>query len=134
MKLTGQQIGLLHDALLDAFDEGELRRLVRIKLDKNLNAIAGGSNLSEIIFNLIEWAERTGRTADLIQAAASEREGNVALHELQQIVGGKSSATSSTTPEHNAHPTRRHQHQHGRRCVCCRQCDCGRRLRGARQD
>ena len=98
MKLTGQQIGLLHDILLDSFDEGELRLLVRIELDKNLDAIAGGSNLSEIIFNLIEWAERNDRTGDLIRAAAKKREGNVALHELQQVAGSESPATPNTTP------------------------------------
>ncbi|MEZ4659851.1 MAG: hypothetical protein R2911_20035 [Caldilineaceae bacterium] len=34
----------------------------------NLNTIAGGSNLSAVAFNLIQWAEARGRTRELVSA------------------------------------------------------------------
>ena len=50
-------------SLLDAYDEGSLRQMVRFQLDEHLDLIAGGGNLAQVVFNLIAWAERTGRIA-----------------------------------------------------------------------
>ena len=64
MQLTGKQVQQIQDALLDGYPtKDELRMLVRIKLEQNLEAIVGGDNLRVIIFNLVSWAERpTGLT------------------------------------------------------------------------
>ena len=35
-------------------------------MESTSNAVAGGSNLSAIAFNLIDWAQRTGRLGELI--------------------------------------------------------------------
>ena len=67
MSLTGGQFKQLHDALLDAFDRSTLDQMVRFELNENLGAIAGGGNLSDIAFNLIQWAERRGRTQDRLR-------------------------------------------------------------------
>lgn len=85
--LTGRQHRQLSDALLNAFSGSELQQLVRVGLEENLNAIAGGSNLSETVFNLIEWAERRGRTAALLRAARNERPQDPALRALQSELG-----------------------------------------------
>ncbi len=45
--------------------------MVRIGLDVNLAAIAGGANLREIVFKLIDRAEYNGCTADLVAAASA---------------------------------------------------------------
>jgi len=85
MPLTGKQVQALRDALLDAYgDADELRMMVRIELDENLDAIAGGSNLRILIFNLVTWAERAGQVAALLDGAARHNAGNPALQQLVQ--------------------------------------------------
>jgi formylglycine-generating enzyme required for sulfatase activity len=82
-KFSGRQIGELQDALLDAFPaRDDLRMMVRIELDERLEAIADGSNQRVAIFNLVSWAERTGRIDDLVQGAYRQNQGNPALQKL----------------------------------------------------
>lgn len=74
------QSGDLHAALLDAFpSEASLRHLVRVHLHENLAEIAGGENLSEVVDNLLVWAESTGRTEELITSASRANPGNPTL-------------------------------------------------------
>ena len=77
MKLTGKQLKQLHDALLGAFSLADLQQMVKFELDENLDAIAGGGNLSQTVFNLIQWAERRGRMENLVQGAVNQNENNV---------------------------------------------------------
>jgi hypothetical protein len=79
MELNGTQLEALRDALIEAFDLPSLRQMVRIGLDENLDAIAGGANLKEITFNLLEWAEHTGRIDKLLAAARHENPSSRAL-------------------------------------------------------
>jgi hypothetical protein len=61
MKLSGQQRKGLREALIDAFPtKSLLQQLLSFELEKNLDAIAGGNNLQEIVFNLITAAETQG--------------------------------------------------------------------------
>lgn len=83
MQLSGRQIERIHEALLDAFASRDaLRMLVRIELEQNLDAIAGGENLRVVVFNLVNWAEQTGRVLDLIQGAFKQNQGNAKLQAL----------------------------------------------------
>lgn len=82
-KLTGQQFGAFHRALLNAFSLDELRMMVRIELGENLDTIASTGSLSAITEALISWAERTGRLAALVQGASKTRPGN---RELQAFI------------------------------------------------
>ena len=59
--------------------------LVRIELEQDLETITSGSNLSEVVFYLIRWAERSSRLADLIRGAA-RNPGNVRLQEVAQAI------------------------------------------------
>jgi ribosomal protein S16 len=77
--LTGKQIKQIHDALLDGYNPDSLRRLVRLHLDENLHNIAGGATFTDVVFTLLEWAERHGRVQELVQAAQAENPNNVAL-------------------------------------------------------
>ena len=82
-QLSGKQIGEIQEALLDAFPaRDDLRMMVRIELDETLEAIADGSNQRVVIFNLVSWAERTGRIDDLVQGAYRQNQGNPALRQL----------------------------------------------------
>jgi hypothetical protein len=69
-QLDGERAAHLQKALQSAFPKrSELGRMVRFKLEENLQAIADGDNLSDVIFNLIEWAESEGRLQELIAGA-----------------------------------------------------------------
>jgi len=85
MKLTGDQIEDIQNALLDAYpSEDDLLPMVRIELDENLEAIATGKNQRVLIFNLVTWAERTGRVDALLQGAHRQNPGNPLLSALMQ--------------------------------------------------
>ena len=67
--------------------------LVRLELDENLEEIAGGENQSVVVFNLVTWAERSGRIDELIAAAQRRLPRNEALQQLAaawraQVVAG----------------------------------------------
>jgi formylglycine-generating enzyme required for sulfatase activity len=85
MALTGPQFDLLQNAVLAGYDEASLRRLARVALGEQLDQIAGGANLTEQVFNLIEWSERAGRVAELIAAAGDQNPGNPALQQLLAV-------------------------------------------------
>jgi formylglycine-generating enzyme required for sulfatase activity len=106
MPLTPEQFKEIEDALLQAYSEFELRRMVRFGLDENFDGIAGGRNLSEQIFNLILWAERAGRELDLVCSAHEHNPGNRLLQQCYEnwmaspprapaVIGG---TTSTPTP------------------------------------
>lgn len=83
MSLTGAQVQELQDALVRAFDQGALLQMARVQLEVNLFAVAGGNSLNDVVFNLIAWAERTGRTADLIAGALAHNPQNPELRAFQ---------------------------------------------------
>ncbi|MCW3055963.1 MAG: ATPase [Chthonomonadales bacterium] len=81
--LSGQQFKQLHTAFLSAFPTiVSLEQLVALGLDQNLNAIASGGTLSTTVFQLLQWAEATGRTQELIEAAYNFNPGNPLLRRL----------------------------------------------------
>ena len=81
--LTSPQFALLRAALLDGYrTEQQLAIMVRIQLAKNLYEIAGGNTLGEVVFSLIEWAERTGHLAKLIVGAYEHNPDNDKLRHL----------------------------------------------------
>ena len=84
-KLTGKQAQEIHEAILDAYGAVDaLRIMVRFELGVTLEEIVGGEGLRVLIFNLITWAERTGRVDDLIQGAYRHNPGNQALQQFAQ--------------------------------------------------
>ncbi len=83
MKLTGQRVQRICDALSYAYPTRDtLRMLLRLELDENLEEIAGGENHSVVVFNLVTWAERSGRINELITRAQRRMPGNLALQQL----------------------------------------------------
>ena len=90
MALRGAQILQFQEALLSAYDGAGLAQMVRIRLDEDLAAVAGGGNLSEVVFNLILWGERTGRTEELVVGASASNPQNALLKTFtsQYLVSG----------------------------------------------
>ena len=85
MNLSGEDCKQLQDALTDAFpDDSSLEQMLRFELNKNLNEIASGANLKEIVFNLITTAESQGWVKSLISAAHSSNPGNPKLKAIYQ--------------------------------------------------
>jgi len=85
MTLSGAQYEQIQEALLAAFNEADLRRMVRIQLDADLDAVSGGKNLSERVYSLIEWADREGRVLALIDGATAQNSGNAKLQALKVV-------------------------------------------------
>lgn len=80
MNLSGEQYERLRDALIDAFPRKvSLKEMLFFKLDKSLDTIAGGSNLQEIVFNLIEVSKAEDWIEDLITAARKSNPRNLSL-------------------------------------------------------
>lgn len=101
--LTGKQQGALAAALVDAFGDKEtLGRMVDVNLPETLEAIAGGSNLNAIAFNLVAWSVRSGYLRELIQSAVDTQPRNRKLRDFALSVGA--SAEEPSDPSPNALP------------------------------
>lgn len=75
----------LTKALVNAFpNQAKLRRMVRFKLNKNLDELAMGENLEEIVFKLIETADAEGWVYNLVVAARESNPGNSLLIQVAQ--------------------------------------------------
>ncbi len=100
--LSGQQRKKLLEALNDAFrDKASLERMLAFELDKNLGEIAGGINLQEIVFNLIQIADAQGWIEDLVRAACKSNPGNLKLKAIAQelLTGEISQIPLSNIPQ-----------------------------------
>ncbi len=111
MALRGAQILQFQEALLSAYDGPGLAQMVRIRLDEDLAAVAGGGNLSEVVFNLILWAERTGRTEELVVGASASNPQNALLKafaaQYLANVGGQAgmAGTNAGSPSEASRPS-----------------------------
>ncbi|XZN97960.1 MAG: effector-associated domain EAD1-containing protein [Microcoleus sp.] len=86
MTLTRDQRKGLHTALISAFStEAKLRQFVKLGLDKNLDVIGIGADLSERVLKLIENAEDNGWEAELIFAARESNPGNPNLSAFVRV-------------------------------------------------
>lgn len=85
LPLSVKQIREIEEALLDAFPtRDDLRYMVRIELDEWLEAIADGANQRVVTFNLVRWAEQTGKIDALLQGASRQNPDNPILQKLMQ--------------------------------------------------
>jgi len=83
MYLSGEQRRTLVNAILSGYpSKQELARMVAYDLEKNLDSIAGGENLSDVVFNLVEWAGTHNCIRDLVHAAHKNNPQNVQIDEL----------------------------------------------------
>lgn len=102
MQLTGKQQKQLETALLSAFPSRDaLQRMVLYQLEQNLATIAGGDNLSTIVFNLITWASANGQIKQLITGAQNENPGNP---ELRAFVAQMATQPAPQAPAPQATP------------------------------
>ena len=85
MELTGDQLKQFQQGLLSALpSKAKLAQMVSFQLDGNLDAIAGGNNLSDITFNLLKHHQAQGTLAQLLTAALTENSTNPKLQVFAQ--------------------------------------------------
>jgi hypothetical protein len=97
IELRGPEFLQLEEALASAFpDRNSLERMVRYKLDENLEQIAGAEFFSDVLFGLIQWAESQGRVLDLVMAAREANPGNVLLQQFADMLDGKLAPSSES--------------------------------------
>lgn len=87
MKLTREQRKELDEALRSAFDEATLRRMLSFRLEKRLDEISSGQNLSITVFEIIDNAERYGWIEELIREAYLENPHNPKLSAFTTKMG-----------------------------------------------
>lgn len=89
-KLTGKQYEQLQEALVDAFPQQSLARLVRFHMNMNLDTItASDSSLPDKAFKLIEYCEARGLILSLLVAARKENPANAKLLAVEQAINLK---------------------------------------------
>jgi hypothetical protein len=75
----------LHKAICASYDIESLEQMVRFRLTERLDMVAPkGGRLDVVVFELILWAERIGRMADLVRSAADYVPGRMDLSDLRQ--------------------------------------------------
>lgn len=88
MKLRGEQIKQLREALQRAYPSApKLKMLLREELDERLDEVVGGSNLTETVAELVDWAEAEGKLVALVSAAFRRNPGNPRLREFVESFG-----------------------------------------------
>jgi hypothetical protein len=88
-RLTGAEIDELAGALVSAFPtRPALARMLRVRLDRNLDEIAATTNLRDTVFELVTTAEAQGFVSDLFAAALAEVPKNAALLAIAGKRGG----------------------------------------------
>jgi V8-like Glu-specific endopeptidase len=87
MRLTGEQSRRLTDAMVKALRKKTVvERVVRFGLNEDLDAIVGGDNLTDVVFDLVRWAESQERLEELIVEARRENHGNSLLKAVSEEV------------------------------------------------
>lgn len=88
IKLSGQKRKALREAIMSAYPNiTQLKMMLSDELDCNLNKIAGGSNLEEVVFQLIYTAEAQGRLKELICGASKGNPKNTDLQNIKEELG-----------------------------------------------
>ena len=88
MKLSGAELKNLVKAIVSAYPtKNDLAMMVKFELEENLEAIAGGDNLTDIVFRLLtNWAIPRGETYRLILAAYENKPNNPELKNFYESV------------------------------------------------
>jgi hypothetical protein len=88
MKLSGADLKKLVNAIVSAYPtKDDLAMMVQFELEESLDAIAGGGNLTQLVFNLVtKWAIPRGKIYRLIIAAYETTPDNPELKEFYESV------------------------------------------------
>ena len=73
MSLTAAQRKQLHQTLTQSFNEEEMRQMLSLEMGEKLNNVSKSGTWPDRALEIIEWSERTKRTAELMAAAHNYR-------------------------------------------------------------
>jgi hypothetical protein len=93
MALNGPQIGMLRDALLDAFDVNSFDEMLLVELSKSRQVISHQGNLRADVVRVIRVAGMEGWVPKLIQAARTANPGNERLYSAAEALSVSSTRT-----------------------------------------
>jgi hypothetical protein len=85
--MPGVDFGEFQEGLAEAFDQDDLTRLLRVRLDVQLRRIVKPGDFNSVTFELLEWAEQHGREAELARAAYLDRTNNAHLRRVYEKYG-----------------------------------------------
>jgi hypothetical protein len=71
----------------DCYDYNELARLVRTRMNTRLDLIAAQGRFGDVVFELLSWAERNGREAELVRVAAQGKPGHAGMQRIYRQYG-----------------------------------------------
>jgi len=87
-KLSGAQLEEVSEAIVDAFDVGELTRILKFKWGIILgNYIDLRQGFYGVVGDLIDWTERRGKTLELVALICTERPGNDTVQQVGRALG-----------------------------------------------
>lgn len=95
---SGEQVQEIWQALLDGYSASTLPQFVRFQLNERLDEIAGGENFQDRVYNLVDWAERTGRLAELLAKAQANNSGNKHLYQAAKEILGQAEEPVAVEP------------------------------------
>lgn len=85
--ITGQQHQQLAEALIAAFNLYSLNKMVHATLNRSMASIASGTDINTYVFNLVDWAKRSGYLTELVQGALDAQPRNQKLRDFALSVG-----------------------------------------------
>jgi len=86
--MPGMTMQEICDAITEAFTEAELTMALQYLMDANLdNLVSGNRGFQFRVFELVKWADRDGRSVELVQALAKSRPRNPKLRAVSRKYG-----------------------------------------------
>lgn len=86
MAYSGRAEQVFHQTLLRAFDRPTLEQFVTIQFDIELENVTRPGNFSDVVWDLVRWADRNDRLGELIEKAAAEAPDSPQLKQALQHV------------------------------------------------
>ncbi len=98
--MDGPEIEEIRQAILDAYDENGLEQMLRFRLNVRLAQITGNHEFSHRVFQVVEWADRSSRMTELIEAAYYHNSTNKNVRNIhKQYCASPSAAETSASPD-----------------------------------
>lgn len=98
MALTGPELEQVATALNKAFTRTELRRVLRVGLDEDFDSLVAEAAYKDQVFELVVWAERQEKIADLVACAHAQNPKNRRLAAVYAIYCGSQPEQTPSIP------------------------------------
>ena len=66
LRLTGKELKLVRDAVINSYGYDDLEQDLRFELDRRLDAVSARGNLKNVVFEVLDTAERQGWLRELL--------------------------------------------------------------------